>query len=248
LLRYVILHEILHAYGLGAHVDPDEHPLSVMRPTTERFEDVPPVFVSLDGEALLAETHVAPGTPVSAIAAGDLGPWTDTAFHLLGHAEPGDTGDGLVRFGAGFRNGLAKPWVWGPVPDGRLGDNPGLSGTAAWTGALLGFSGSGRTVAGDALVRIDIGSLDGSAAFSNLESWGRFAHPGRPGSGTMWGDGDLGYSIEVVHGEAGDGFVSASAPGDDPGVVTGAFVGAAHEGAAGVLEHPDLSAAFGATR
>ena len=43
-------------------------------------------------------------------------------------------------------------------------------------------------------------------------------------------------------------FVSTFAAGDDPGIVTGGFVGARHEGAAGVQEHPDLSAAFGAAR
>lgn len=38
------------------------------------------------------------------------------------------------------------------------------------------------------------------------------------------------------------------AQGDDPGVVTGVFVGTTHEGAAGMLEHPGLFAAFGAVR
>ncbi len=33
-----------------------------------------------------------------------------------------------------------------------------------------------------------------------------------------------------------------------PGVITGVLVGTAHEGATGVLEHPDLAAAFGGVR
>ncbi len=64
----------------------------------------------------------------------------------------------------------------------------------------------------------------------------------------MWQDGDLGYTIAIVREGTIEGFVSTSSSGDDPGVISGAFVGSEHEGAIGTVEHPDLSAGFGATR
>ena len=112
----------------------------------------------------------------------------------------------------------------------------------------MGFTGVGRPVAGDAEIGIDLASLQGRADFRELESWAQETHPGLPGSGRRWGDGDLGYTIGVRTEAGTEMFVSTFAAGDDPGMVTGVFVGTRHEGAAGVLEHPDLSAAFGAAR
>ena len=57
----------------------------------------------------------------------------------------------------------------------------------------------------------------------------------------MWDDGDLSYVIAV----RGNTFRET---GGDEGRLTGVFVGAAHEGAAGTLERDDLTAAFGAAR
>ena len=65
--------------------------------------------------------------------------------------------------------------------------------------------------------------------------------PGAVGSGTMWGDGDLGYTIKVSE----NTFVQT---GGDDGEVTGAFFGPAHEAMGGVLERSDLAAAFGGKR
>ena len=119
--------------------------------------------------------------------------------------------------------------------------------TATWTGSLLGFTGAGRPVAGDAEIGIDLSSLQGRADFRELESWARETHPGATGSGLVWGDGDLRYTIGVATDAGTEVFVSTFAAGDDPGIVTGTFAGVRHEGAAGILEHPDPSAAFGAT-
>ncbi len=204
----------------------------------------------MEGEALLAEINLSPGMRLSDLTVDDLGPWDDDGFQLVGQAGPGGTDAGAMQFGAGYRNGLGRPWAYGPVPATRLRDSPELSGlrTATWVGSLLGFTGAGRPVAGDAEIGIDVTSLQGWADFSDLESWTQETHPGAPGSGRRWGDGDLGYTINVEPGEGTEVFVSTHAPGDDPGVVTGVFAGARHEGAAGVLEHPDLSAAFGGTR
>ncbi|MCY4260466.1 MAG: hypothetical protein OXC91_09410, partial [Rhodobacteraceae bacterium] len=58
----------------------------------------------------------------------------------------------------------------------------------------------------------------------------------------------LAYTLTLWEDGTRSGFDTAFATDDDPGVVTGIFVGVAHEGAAGVLEHPDLAAAFGGVR
>ncbi|MXY32597.1 MAG: hypothetical protein F4Y60_00585 [Boseongicola sp. SB0664_bin_43] len=250
-MEFVVTHELLHAWGMGAHVDPGAYPDAILVPVLPRhLNEVPLLWLTVEGEALLAEIKIAPGTRVSDLTVADLGPWDDDGFHLLGQIGLGGTDAEAMQFGAGYRNGLGRPWIWGPVPSTRLRANPEMSGrrTATWAGSLLGFSGAGRPVAGDAEIGIDIASLQGRADFTELESWARETHPGEPGTGHRWGDGDLGYTIGVRTEAGTETFVSTFASGDDPGVVTGAFVGARHEGAAGVLEHPDLSAAFGATR
>ena len=245
-MLWVLKHELLHAYGIVAHSNPEKYPDSVLGPIlVDNPGNKPPIYLSIDGEGLLALTRIPPGTLVDDLNASHLGNWTDTGFHLLGYAPLGDS---FVQFGVGWRNGLAKPWAYGPKPDTTLRNNLGTTDSAIWKGTLLGFSGAGNTVAGEAQIAIDLSSMDGDADFTRLEYWAQGSHPGTSGSGRTWGNGDLGYSINVSRGDYGEGFVSTSATGDDPGSVSGMFVGAAHEGATGILEHPDLSAAFGGTR
>ena len=138
-MEWVITHEILHAYGVGAHVDPDQYPDSILTPALGDPDHVPKVFLTLDGEALLAEIKIEPGTLVSELTPEDLGPWSDTGFHLLGWSDLGGENEHILQFGAGYRNGLGKPWVYAPAPATRIQDNPALSETATWTGNLLGF-------------------------------------------------------------------------------------------------------------
>ena len=250
-MEFVVTHELLHAWGMGAHVDPEAYPDALLVPRVRRdLREVPRLWLTVEGEALLAEINISPGTRVSDLTVADLGPWEDDGFHLLGQIALGGTSAGDMQFGAAHRNGLGRPWAWGPVPETRLRDSPEMSGlrTATWAGSLLGFTGAGRTVAGDAEIGIDLASLQGRADFRDLESWAQETHPGAPGSGQLWGDGDLDYTIGVRTEAGTEVLVSIFAAGDDPGVVTGAFVGARHEGATGVLEHPDLSAAFGVAR
>ncbi len=76
---------------------------------------------------------------------------------------------------------------------------------------------------------------------TGLESWAANARPGAIGAGTIWGDGELRYTIGV----RGNTFIQT---GGDDGVITGAFFGALHEGMGGVFERYDLNAAFGASR
>lgn len=96
-------------------------------------------------------------------------------------------------------------------------------------------------VTGDAALAVELATLEGRLDFTGLERWGERAAPGAPGSGTTWGDGDLGYSIRV-EGNA------IEQTGGDEGDVTGAFFGPAHEAMGGVLRRDDLSAGFGGTR
>ena len=67
------------------------------------------------------------------------------------------------------------------------------------------------------------------------------AAPAGRGSGVQWLDGNLHYTLAL------DGNFLRSNGGDE-GYVSGRFVGAGHEGAVGILEHPNLTGAFGAVR
>ena len=134
-----------------------------------------------------------------------------------------------------MRNGYAEPWAYGTAPATSLAANRQLSGDAAWTGALVGFTPSSKPVAGDAEIAVNLASMAGRANFTGLatiEDGGRTL---------QWGDGDLRYAIAV----RGNTFRET---GGDAGRLTGIFVGRSHEGAAGTLERSDLTAAFGASR
>ena len=249
LREFVVIHEILHAAGFGVHVEEDVYPDSILSPGVDpNISDVPRLYLTIDGD--VGQVNLPDGPLPSPLTVSDLGPWETDAFHLLATAVYGDDTNDALQFGAGFRNGLSKPWAWGSPPARRLADNPAFAraGTATWEGQLLGFTGFGRTVAGDARIGVDFRDATGEADFTSLESWARGSHPGTPGSGTRWGDGDLDYTLTLWEEGTRSGFDSSFAPGDDPGVVTGIFVGDAHQGATGVLEHPDLSAGFGGVR
>ena len=190
------------------------------------------VLHPLDGEALLAVYgYLNPGDkPVE--LAHDLGWWDDESIHVRGDldAVPG------AAFGVAYRNGLSQPWAIGPTPWTNLADNTQLSGSAIWSGALLGW-GIGILVGGEADLAVDLGTLAGQLDFTSLEG----VDPSTDDEPVMWGDGDLRYSVDV----RGNTFVQT---GGDTGTVTGAFFGAGHEGMGGTLERDDLTAAFGGTR
>ncbi len=225
---YVLVHELLHALGFSGHTDPQRFPDATLNPNVPA--NLPPFLLSLiDREALLAAyDRFRPGTQSEQISAENLGLWDEESFHVRGDLEvPG----GEVSFGVAFRNGLAQPWASGPEPPMDLTQNGGLSGSAAWSGALLGITPSGQVVIGDSSLDVDLANLDGQLDFTGMEFDG----------GGRWGDGDLGYSVEV----RGNAFTRT---GGDAGVVTGAFFGPRHEGMGGVLERSDLSAGFGGKR
>ena len=172
----------------------------------------------------------------------DFGPWSSTSTHLHG------SGGSHVGFGVTLRNGYVEPWAYGPIAfvpgsndlTSNLADNPNLTGTATWTGRLLGFADE-SPVAGSARIDVSLATLTGRADFTALEQWDAGTAPGELGTGAQWSDGDLEYSIVV----SGNTFKET---GGDAGILTGIFTGENHMGAAGTLERQDLTAAFGASR
>ena len=231
-----VLHEILHVLGFLGHNNSVRFPDSIMRDNYLLItKQIPPI----DREALLAAySRFEPGTSPEELTAENLGPWTDTSFHIRGGF---DTRNGSVAFGVAMRNGLAQPWAFGPTPWTDLADNQMLSETVTWSGRLLGLTPAVEPVGGDADLGVNLGTLDGQLDFTDLEHWGANAAPGEIGTGTTWNDGDLGYSIGV----RGNTFVQT---GGDDGIVTGAFLGARHEAMGGTLQRSDLTAGFGGAR
>ena len=229
----VTLHELLHALGMPAHVDAGDFPESAMRGSYLLITETLP---AIDGDSLnAAVSRFSPGTRENAITPTSLGRWDTTRFHLQAEI-PGDIG-----FGVSTRNGVGHAWASGPEPTADLSANPDLTGTVSWTGALLGVTRSDQTVGGAAAIGVDLMTLTGNAAFTELESWGVRTSPGTPGTGTLWLDGDLEYDIAVT----GNTFRQT---GGDTGTLDGMFVGEHHEGAAGTLDRTDLTAAFGTER
>ena len=224
------VHELIHALG-RQHANSLRFPSTVMHSSGRATEGY--VMHQLDREALLAVYSVLEvGVLPSGDIASALGSWEDESLHVRGDLDD-------LAFGASLRNGLVRPWALGPRPGIDLAENQELMGSASWSGRLLGLAPSGETVAGAAGLSIDLVSLSGDLDFASLESWA--AAPGDPGTGAMWGDGDLNYDIVV------EGNVFART-GGDAGHITGAFFGASHEGMGGTLVRDDLSAGFAGTR
>ena len=232
-LLHVLVHENIHTLG-RLHPDADRFPDTIMiaRSTHARGGHV---LSALDREALLAAygwladfTH--PGELMR-----ELGPWSDASFHIRGDI---DAVEGAA-FGVAVRNGLAQPWTSGPTPYTNLADNTALSGTVSWSGLLMG-AGIGVWVGGDADMSIELASLAGDLAFTDMEQWANLTDIS-PGTGETWGDGELSCSVGV----RGNTFVQT---GGDAGIVTGAFFGPSHEGMGGTLNRSDLAAAFGGSR
>lgn len=234
----VLVHEFLHALG-RKHADGERFPFTIMTPYMQPIPDY--YLTRLDREALLATYgKLSAGTAAEAIAT-DLGPWDDTSMHVVGYVRVPESLD-VIAFGTALQNGLAQPWVLaGPPATVNLADNAELSGSASWSGRLLGLTPQASVVAGAADLSVQLSTLTGALDFTEMESWAAGQPPGAAGTGTQWGDGDLAYTIGV----RGNTFIRT---GGDAGTVTGAFVGPSHEGMGGTLERADLSAAFGGVR
>ena len=229
----LLAHELLHALGFDEHVSSQFASINV---GTGALHHARQHGVNKPMSLLYPVDRKALRALYGRLDVGDdptaFGPWGATTLRVEGvgpHA----------TFGVALRNGYAEPWAYGRAPAGTLSANPALSGEVVWTGALLGLTPAGAAVADEAHIGVDLGTLIGAASFAGLESW--TGAPGEPGTGATWGDGDLGYSL-VIRGN------TLRETGGDAGVLTGVFVGAAHEGAAGTLERDDLTAAFGVER
>ena len=232
----VLLHELVHALGLRGHPYIDQFPEALMRNEWPSILATDNHIPDIDADGLLAIfTRLAPGTEPEDLSATSLGLWENESLRMHGELDiPGG-----ASFGIAFRNDLARPWAFGPEPSYPLAENQNVGGNATWDGALAGFTPEGRSVYGDAEISVNLGPLTGRADFNNLQESSLAKWQGDGGHWSIWGDGDLGYSIRV----RGNTFRET---GGDEGILTGSFVGRQHEGAVGTLERQDLSAAFGA--
>ena len=227
--RILIAHELLHAMGFDAHVDQRFTSINISSNAIYQSE-LASILYPIDREALQTlYRRLEPGDDPTS-----FGPWSSTSIHLAGNGQH-------ANFGVTLRNGYAEPWAHGYRPNTDLASNRSLSGSATWTGTILGLTPQAAAVAGDAEIGVNLGTLAGRADFTNLEAWVAHAAPGAAGTGTQWLDGDLDYTIAV----RGNTFRET---GGDDGRLTGIFIGRSHEGAAGTLERSDLTAAFGTTR
>ena len=221
-------HELIHSLGIGGHPPADFD--TIMESTSRIYDHAQgsrhpaSLLYPIDREALRALY----GPLRNSTDPDDLGPWASTSEHFFISNAHG-------AFGVARRNGYAEPWAYGTAPATDLAANRQLSGSAAWNGALVGFTPAARRVAGNAGIAVNLASLDGTAAFTELATI--------EGNGltAQWGDGDLRYTIAV----RGNTFRET---GGDDGRLTGIFAGRSHEAAGGTLERTDLTAAFGAVR
>ena len=159
-------------------------------------------------------------------------------LHIRGdiNAVPGEAAFGVAE---NVGQGILEPWAMGDKPEMSLARNPALSGHVRWHGMFMGY-GIGVVVGSDADLSINLETMDGYFELSRMGYWTRFEDIA-PGTGNRWGDGDLGYAVQI------SGSTFTSVDGDD-GAVEGIFVGASHEGMAGTLKRNDLIGAFGGSR
>lgn len=236
----ILVHEILHGLG-GAHLgmlNGEWAAKSNMGKSHDFFGTPGHILYMWDREALLAAySRLEPGTRPEDIDK-NLGLWSDTSLHVKGNLA---IADGEIAFGAAHRNGFVSPWANGPTPSAYLAGSAAPSGSAGWSGRLLGLTPNAEAVGGAARLTVRLETLDGDLDFTRLESWLPDAAPGAVGTGKRWQSGSLHYDIGV----RGNTFVQT---GGDVGTVTGVFFGRSHEGMGGVLERDDLVAGFGGQR
>ena len=230
----IIVHELIHALGLEGHVFEGDHPETLMPdtgpslPDEHELHDIP----RIDGEALMtAYSLYDTGETDDDIDLASFGPWASIVPAVSGRIK---THGGTVEFGAEYRSQWIRAWDEGPMPTASLADST-LTGTAVWKGQMIGYTDQGQQATGDAGISVELDSLTGTAAFTDIRT-----------SGSLWGP-NLSSSIGVT----GNHF---AATGSDPRLhVQGQFRGAGHEAATGVLRWEDaatrsLTGAFGVAR
>ena len=234
-----LLHELLHALGRG-HVSPSDFPDTIMHPSGDLGRSDWLILSPLDEAAMYAVySRLRPGASGD-LDLNDLGPWSDVSTHVVGRMDyvPG-RGQSII-FGAVWQNGLVRPYASGLDPSPPLKRQ--LSGSASWSGRLLGLTPRAEAVAGAMDMTVQLASLHGQLNFTDLEKWSPHAEPGALGTGRQWGDGDLHYTLALQYGRV---FVET---GGDAGKITGAFFGDNQRRVGGTLRRRDLSAGFAGTR
>ena len=233
----IIVHELVHAMGIPGHVFEGDHPTTLMPDGPYRGSGLPNEaglmrLPRLDGEAMMtAYALYDDGETPDEINPASLGPWAQTIPALRGEV----TTDGdPARFGVEYRTQWTRAWDEGPMPATSLAAST-LTGTATWTGELVGYTDAGAAVEGDAGITVDIARMDGTAAFTDLVA-----------GGSSWGP-DLSTDIGVT------GNYFAATGSDSRMDVQGQFRGTGHEAATGALRWEDvasgnLTGAFGAIR
>ena len=217
----VLVHEFLHAMGLQG------------RPSREDFRTRTwPTAGSVS--TVRCQRSTPPGSSRYTLLPTEIEP-EDLSRHQPGawEEEQLTSREGCRGSTSAFGTATASPWPWttGIEPATALADNTRLAGTASWNGDLIGFTPTLDEVRGNAQVSVKLDTMNGRADFTELENE----------DNSMWGDGDLGYTITV-----GANYFRST--GGDAGTVNGQFYGANHESVGGSVERSDLSAAFAAVR
>lgn len=241
-----VLHELLHTLGLSAHPQWKDYPTSQV--AAPRIEAAPLARLDeIESSAVSTlYTRLDATTEPEDLTADNLGQWDQYATVFSGQvtADNGPIVDGeVLQFGVTTHNGLSVPWTQNDLMNGHaaeaLADNPELSGTVTWDGGLVGVTPDQAYVQGLTSIDVDMGTLTGTASFTNLEFWNGV--PQAVGTGTQWNTGELEYDLSVSS-------MFLRSTGGDAGAVNGVFYGYQHNTVGGTLERADLTAAFGATR
>ena len=230
--RALIVHEIMHALGLGAHLEPPEFPATIMQSIINTGENTPK-------QSLYAVDRLGLFAIYNGLGPEDLGDWGRDAVRIEAYMLGRDS----TQFGVQSMNGLASAWASIRENTGDFSAWASISalGSATWTGRVLGLTPQIAAVSGRASLTLDLADLDGTLAFTELETWGSGAPLGADGSGSVWGDGDLHYSI-IMEGS------TFRQTGGDEGIVTGAFGGSDFSTMGGTVDRHDLDAAFSGRR
>jgi len=205
-----MVHEFLHALGLGGH----PHPIHTSIMSYRHYREGELDRVPLIDAAILYDLY-------------EWGSW-DTEMKLVSdHA-------GGVHFGVDslHRGTAVIPWVdAGHIVAPRLDE---LSGRASYSGTLVGYAPDGSALHGDADLGVDFGRGTGEARFHRIADW----------EGSWWNRNGYRYDLSLY----GHYFDSTMDSRDRDGIpdVTGAFYGFEAETAAGTLQRPEITAAFGA--
>ncbi len=233
-----LVHELLHALGFYTHVPNNVYPTTYL---PHVWTNQSPLGKLNDIEAASVYafyTRLGVGTAPEDVTATSLGSWTQDAATFAGRIT--SSGD-VTNFGVTVHNGLIRPWMdsnrlHDSIP---LSDNQSLSGTVTWDGGLVGVTPDQAYVQGLTSIDVDMGTLTGTASFTNLEFWNDM--PQAVGTGTQWNTGSLEYDLSVSS-------MFLRSTGGDAGTVNGVFYGPDHNTVGGTLERADLTAAFGAAR